>query len=79
MCMSTKTITLSEDAYESLRMLKQVRESFSDVVRRLTVRKPLTEFAGLLAAGEANQLAAVVREGRARSRARARQLRGKLE
>lgn len=77
--MSTKTITLSEDAYESLRMLKQVRESFSDVVRRLTARKPLTEFAGLLAAKEASKLSAVVREGRARSRARAHQLRGKLE
>lgn len=34
--MSTKTITITEDAYRQLRALKRADESFSDVIRRLT-------------------------------------------
>lgn len=68
--MSTKTITLSEDAYERLRALKHGEESFSDVVRRLTVRKPLASFAGMLTVKEAADVERSIAEGRVRSRAR---------
>ena len=34
--MATKNISLSEDAYEKLKRLKEEGESFSDVVRRIT-------------------------------------------
>lgn len=34
--MASKNITITEDAYEALRSLKQEHESFSDVIRRLT-------------------------------------------
>lgn len=35
----TKCITLSDDAYNSLNNLKKGRESFSEVVRRITANK----------------------------------------
>lgn len=45
--MPTKTVSLSEDAYELLSREKRPGESFSDVVRRLTSKKhPLSYFAG---------------------------------
>jgi predicted CopG family antitoxin len=72
--MSMKTVSLADGAYEQLRALKQERESFSDVVRMLAARKPLTALAGLLTTREAAQLAAVVRACRARSRQRAHTL-----
>ena len=72
--MSTKTITLSEDAYEKLKALKQGSESFSEVVRKLTTRKPLTEFAGLLTAKEAARAEEIIKTGRTDSRLRAEQL-----
>ncbi len=34
--MSTKNISLSEDAYEKLKKLKEEDESFSDVVRKIS-------------------------------------------
>lgn len=46
--MSVKTVTLSEDAYNSLAARKREGESFSEVVRRLTrTDRSLREFAGL--------------------------------
>lgn len=41
--MGTRTISLADDAYEALSAMKRSGESFSDVVRRLTRRRSLTE------------------------------------
>lgn len=44
--MPTKTITITEDAYERLRGLKREDESFSELVVRLTEHTDPMEFAG---------------------------------
>ncbi len=47
--MGSKTISLDEEAYKRLRREKNVNESFSDVVKRLTRpinHKSLVDFAG---------------------------------
>ena len=45
--MTVKTVTLAEDAYDSLAALKNEGESFSEVVRRLTGSQVLlSSFAG---------------------------------
>lgn len=62
--MATKTISLSEDAYERLRAMKREGESFSDVVRRLTAGVRLTEFHGALSAETADELEARVEAAR---------------
>ncbi|MFH0876382.1 MAG: antitoxin VapB family protein [archaeon] len=46
----TKVISLSDDAYDMLKKLKEENESFSDVVRRITnepAKKKLMSFAGM--------------------------------
>jgi len=46
--MPTKTITITEEAYERLRREKMEGESFSEVIIRLTERKRgIDEFAGI--------------------------------
>ncbi|MFQ5887095.1 MAG: antitoxin VapB family protein [Candidatus Hydrothermarchaeales archaeon] len=44
--MASKTISLSEEAYEKLKAEKSKGESFSKVVKRLIKKRPLPAFAG---------------------------------
>lgn len=47
MFMTTKTITIMEDAYELLKKSKKPDESFSDVIRReFSSKKKMTDFFG---------------------------------
>ena len=46
--MVTKTITVTEEAYNALKALKAQRESFSKTIIRVSKRKPLSSFYGIL-------------------------------
>lgn len=51
MIMAHKTLTISEEAYEALAELKKERESFTNLIKRITAplrKKRLSEFAGQL-------------------------------
>jgi len=62
--MAVKTITITEDAYTQLAVLKESGESFSDVVRRITGKSSLLELAGILSEKEAFELESAVRKTR---------------
>ncbi len=45
--MSTKTITITEEAYRALTRARTEKESFSDAVKRLAERsRPISDFGG---------------------------------
>lgn len=49
--MTTKTLTITEDAYNLLKELKLEDESFSEEIKRVLAKRnlrPLTDFAGIL-------------------------------
>jgi predicted CopG family antitoxin len=46
--MATKTISITKAAYDRLKARKGPDESFSDVILRLTERRPLVDYAGML-------------------------------
>ena len=46
-CMTTKTLSVTEDVYLTLKRMKLEGESFSDTIRRLTERGSIAECAGL--------------------------------
>ena len=52
--MATKTITVTEGAYEAVKSLKARSESFSELFMRISKRKPLSSFFGVLS-GEAGE------------------------
>lgn len=46
--MATRTISLADDAYQALLAMKMPGESFTDIVRRLTRRRSLTDLVGVM-------------------------------
>jgi predicted CopG family antitoxin len=66
--MSTKTVSLSEDAYKRLKSLKEDNESFSDVVRKVTKSSRISKFHGVLSEEKANEIEEKIHEHRERNR-----------
>ncbi|WP_251329060.1 antitoxin VapB family protein [Haloplanus pelagicus] len=62
----SKSIRLSEDAYERLAAHKRDDETFSEVVLRLAGERSLLDLAGILDDDEADALRGAVDERRAR-------------
>ncbi len=67
MFMATKTLTITEDAYERLAVMKTGHESFSDVIIKNFPKHSLLELAGILSHGEAEQMRRRIAESRALS------------
>ena len=66
--MVTKTITVTENAYEALRALKEPNESFSQTILRVAKRKPLSSFYGVLGKNGADALEKSIMDARKRHR-----------
>ncbi|MFT4283033.1 MAG: antitoxin VapB family protein [Candidatus Woesearchaeota archaeon] len=71
--MTTKTITVMEDAYELLAKEKRKDKSFSDVIRRITSKnKDLTKYFNILSSHEVNIINDTISEGRKKGRVRSK-------
>lgn len=68
--MATKTISITEEAYERLANKKEKNESFSDIIIKITGRGSLLDLAGLLTEKEAEELEESLKEIRKRMRER---------
>ncbi len=62
--MSTKTITITDEAYNRLRSTKSEDESFTDAIIRLTNKDPLSELVGLLTEKEADEMKGHIKASR---------------
>ncbi|MBS3098501.1 antitoxin VapB family protein [Candidatus Woesearchaeota archaeon] len=60
--MATKTISITEDAYERLAALKNENESFSEVIGRITLKPKLSDFHGVLSKESADKLEKSIKE-----------------
>jgi predicted CopG family antitoxin len=62
----SKSVRLSEEAYERLKALRCENETISDVVLRLTGERSLLELAGILSDEQADALEDVIENRRTR-------------
>lgn len=76
--MATKTISITEEAYDRLKAKKDERDSFSDIILKLTSKSMLTDFAGVLSNKEADLLEKKIKENRNRSRLRMENIKKRL-
>jgi len=76
--MATKTISITEDAYERLASLRKGNESFSEIIGRITNKVNLRDFFGILSKEEGDRLEKSVKELRARSNNRLKKIRKEL-
>ena len=60
----SKTLTVSEDAYERLASRKADGESFSDVIKKLTGKSTLSDLVGAMTETEAEEVSKHINERR---------------
>ena len=77
--MASKTITISEEAYDRLKSKKEDNESFTDVINKLTRERSLMEIAGILSEDEADELEENIKESRRRTRDKMDEIKKRIE
>ena len=65
--MATKNISITEGAYTRLARLRKGKESFSEIITRLTQKRQLLELAGVLSEEAARDLEATILKQRERA------------
>jgi len=68
--MGSKNISISDDAYQRLKAIRQPGESFTDVIERMTHSAGVLDLVGALGRVEGLELKKRVKETRRESRAR---------
>lgn len=77
--MATKTISITEEAYDRLKARKSETESFTDVINKITNKRSIMELAGILTKEEGTKLEKYIRERRLISRRRLNKITEKLK
>ena len=78
-CMATKTISITEEAYERLKIRKNGSESFTDVINKITGKRSILDFAGMLTDTEASELKSNIAKARKLSIERAKSIERRLQ
>ena len=76
--LGTKNISISDEAYSRLAAQKKSKESFTDVINRLTEKRSVLELAGILTKSESKEMFSNIRKLRAGSAKRLNSIMGRM-
>ena len=65
--MATVSISITQEAHKKLVNLRKGKESFSEIINRLTGRKSIMEFAGILSKESADKIEGYIQKNRVAS------------
>lgn len=77
-CMATKTISISEEAYNLLRNMRDGKESFTETIIKIAKKDPLSKLAGILTKKEADELRSYIKTSREKTGKRLEQVRERM-
>ena len=63
-CMGTKTISISDEAYNLLRAIREGNESFTETILKIAKKDPLERLTGILSKKEADELRSHIKASR---------------
>ena len=77
--MATKTITISEEAYNLLKNIKESKDSFTEAIIKIAKRDPLSKLAGVLSKESASELRKHVATSREKTEKRLQEARERVK
>ncbi len=77
--MPTRTISITDEAYMRLSLLKDEGDSFSEVITKLTGKIDLLDFAGVLSETETKHMEKRIKENRKNSKDRTEHIRREIQ
>ena len=77
--MATKTVTISEEAYNLLRNIKEEKESFTEAIIKIARKDSLSKLAGALTKEEASELRRHIALSREKTEKRLQETRERLK
>lgn len=77
--MSTKTITITDEAYNALKGIKEEHESFTDAILKVAKKDPLSRLVGVLTPKEAEETRGVIKRMRKKMNERVRRIAERMQ
>ena len=77
--MATKTLTITEEAYNLLKNVKKDSESFTDAIVRVAKKDALQKLVGILSIGEAERMRKHIKDSRKKMNERVKKIVDRLK
>lgn len=77
--MATKTITITEEAYNLLKNMKEDKESFTDAIVKVAKKDSLSRLVGVLSHEEAEKMRKHIKDSRKRMNERVKKIAERLK
>ena len=77
--MATKTVTITEEAYNLLKSVKKDSESFTDAIVRVAKKDSLLKLVGILSTGEAERMREHIKDARKKMNERVKKIADRLK
>ena len=77
--MATKTVSISEEAYNLLKSMREGKESFTEIIIKIAKKDPLSKLVGVLTKKDADELRNYVKTSRGQTEKRLQETKERMK